>query len=394
MVRRSAALYKGKIIDIASIYTVIDGRQINIPDKVEELRTLARNNELFCECGCGANLTLVAGDKNVRAQHFRIKGTNALNCHLITEGKISIYSKIVLKCWLDDNLHAEDLNLRVPISAVTDSSRKYEFSFISRNAGIAINYCHDRANLSDEKLSILDENSKGIHIIHIVDASNAGTNGQYPEGLMKVQSRQGYCLLLAVENSDYDKAMLSALFYAENLKGLWEEIIFANGMLKEYKISADGDILFRGERLSKLFDIEKQSFAERISNEKKQREEAERWRAEQWKKQQEEAERRDAERRKALQLEAERQKEIQRREALEKKLKEDERNSAIQKRVKALEHNTALKVYNCDKPVYGLDGDRLFMCKKCYKEANIKSFARIFEGTNFGICNQCKDTIS
>ncbi len=114
---------------------------------------------------------------------------------MVTEGKTSVDSKIVLKCWLDDNLHAEDLESRVPISAVSNSARKYEFSFMSRNAGIALNYCHDRVKLSDEKLSILEENSNGIHIIHVVDFLNGGSDGQYPEGLMKIQTKQGYLLL-------------------------------------------------------------------------------------------------------------------------------------------------------------------------------------------------------
>ena len=202
MAQRTVALCDGKYIGIESIYTVVNGRQINIPDKLKELRAKSQNNELFCPCGCGANLILVAGDKNLREQHFRIKDADAFqDCHMVTEGKTSVDSKIVLKCWLDDNLHAEDLESRVPISAVSDSSRKYEFSFISRSAGIALNYSHDRVNLSDEKLSILEDNSREIRIIHVVDFLNGGSDGQYPEGLMKIQNRQGYCLLLGIEES-------------------------------------------------------------------------------------------------------------------------------------------------------------------------------------------------
>lgn len=100
MAQRTVALSDGKFIGIEAIYTVIDGRQINIPDKLKKLREKSRNNELFCPCGCGANLTLVAGDKNLREQHFRIKDSAAIqNCHMVTEGKTSVDSKIVLKCW-------------------------------------------------------------------------------------------------------------------------------------------------------------------------------------------------------------------------------------------------------------------------------------------------------
>ena len=73
MAQRTVALCDGKFIGIESIYTVIDGKQINIPDKLEQLRAKSRNNELFCPCGCGANLVLVAGERNLREQHFRIK---------------------------------------------------------------------------------------------------------------------------------------------------------------------------------------------------------------------------------------------------------------------------------------------------------------------------------
>ena len=48
MAQRTVALCDGKFIGIESIYTVIDGKQINIPDKLEQLRAKSRNNELFC----------------------------------------------------------------------------------------------------------------------------------------------------------------------------------------------------------------------------------------------------------------------------------------------------------------------------------------------------------
>lgn len=91
------ALCDGKFIGIESIYTVIDGKQINIPDKLEQLRAKSRNNELFCHCGCGANLVLVAGERNLREQHFRIKEGFDGICQMLVEGINSIDSKIALK---------------------------------------------------------------------------------------------------------------------------------------------------------------------------------------------------------------------------------------------------------------------------------------------------------
>lgn len=153
----------GKYIGIESIFTVINGRQINIPEKLKELRAKSQNNDLYCPCGCGANLILVAGDRNLREQHFRLKDATFENgCCVATEGKISVDSKIVLKCWLYDKLQTDDVETRVPIKLVGDTERKYEFSFLSRAKKVAVSYSYERANLSDEKFGILQANSDGI----------------------------------------------------------------------------------------------------------------------------------------------------------------------------------------------------------------------------------------
>ncbi|MCR5330196.1 MAG: DNA topoisomerase I [Lachnospiraceae bacterium] len=299
MAQRTVALCNGKYIGIESIFTVINGKQINIPDKLKELRKKSQNNELYCPCGCGANLVLVAGDKNLREQHFRIKDSEyEKECQLVTEGRTSVDSKIVLKCWLDDNLHAADLESRVPICSLSDSNRRYEFTFISRERRIALNYSHERINLSDEKLSILEDNSHGIRIIHIVDFMNGGAEGQYPEALMKIQNRQEYCLLLAIDGIEYDKAKMKAVFYAPDLDGLWQEIEFSDGLLKDYRIEDQGQISFKGKSLEELHSTSRLSFQASIEAEKTRREEAERQREAYLKQQAEEEQRREEERRK------------------------------------------------------------------------------------------------
>ena len=88
MAQRAEAIYQGRTIGIESIYTVIDGKQINIPEKLNWMREKSRNGELYCPCGCGAKLILVAGDRNLREQHFRIKDADTeLECTAVTEGK-------------------------------------------------------------------------------------------------------------------------------------------------------------------------------------------------------------------------------------------------------------------------------------------------------------------
>ncbi len=150
MVKRSKALYNGKIIGIESIYTIIDGKQINIPGKTEELREMGKRNELFCPCGCRINLRLVAGPE--RRQHFRILKSTSINtnCSYKEENEGDITPRIVLKCWLDDKLGGT-VESRVPICRVDNEERKYEFSFFSKEKKIAVSYYYDLGDVNDEK---------------------------------------------------------------------------------------------------------------------------------------------------------------------------------------------------------------------------------------------------
>ena len=377
-VLRPIALCDGKLIGIESIYTVIDGKQINDAGKVEELRVKASNNELFCPCGCGANLTVVAGKQMLKKQHFRMKnGVKHPDCCFKTERKVSVDSKIVLKCWLDENIHTKDLESRVPISAVSDSSRKYEFTFLSREKKIAINYCYDQANLSDEKLQILDDNSKGVHIIHIVGNSDSGNSGQYPEWLMKVQSKQGYCLLLSVSDAYYDKAILKAVFYEQDLDGLWKEVSFSDAPLKDYRISHDGSLLCREVLLSNLVDSAKDQFHKNLDIEKSRRDELQ--------KKQEEL--------------AAKNKRIK--EENDRKIEEDKKNKELEqirikeekeRAVEEFKQNVEEYLSQQKTKVFDPEGKRWFRCEYCGKigpENEFKSYGGGIYRINIGTCGEC-----
>lgn len=388
MAQRTVALCDGKYIGIETIFTVIDGKQINIPEKLKELRAKSQNNELFCPCGCGANLVLVAGDKNLREQHFRIKdGQQYENCSVITEGKTSVDSKIVLKCWLDDNLHADDLESRVPICDITDSERRYEFSFISKRCGIALDYCHNRANLSDEKQSVLEQNSQGIRIIHVVDYMNGGSEGQYPEGLMKVQEKQGFCLLLEVTDADYETAEMKAAFYGQDIDGLWKENVFADGFLREYRINRQGEVFFNGDSLENLLVRAQQEFQEYNDAEMKRREE-ERIRRAEWLKQQElEAEKRREEQRKQKEALAERQR-IQAEEAAQRRAKQEEEK---RQREEDFKKNLVSNLDQQETQVRDASGNRWIKCEFCGKIAMESEFSS-YGGAghiNLGTCKDC-----
>lgn len=391
MVQRSVCLCDGKYIGIESIFTVIDGKQINIPDKLSALRTRSRKGELFCPCGCGANLILVAGDRNLRAQHFRLKDSARQHeCTAETERPHSIYSKIVLKCWLDEKLNVSDVETRVPICLVGDTARKYEFSFVSRTSKLAVSYSCNRANLSDEKMEILRANSSGIRLIYIVDALNSCGNGQYPEALMKVQERQGYCLLLDVEEMEYSTAKLSAVFYAQDCTGLWREIEFAAGALREFSISEYGRLLYQNAPLAALCEWKKSEFEREVQQEKIRREQ-------QMKELLELPEREQKQRPKRTQTLPVRRPQntkSERQRAMEKLVHEKEeagRRAQKKQREEAFRQTLAEQLNQQETQVIDPDGNRWVKCRYCGRVDKTTAFSS-YGGrgsVNLGTCKIC-----
>lgn len=370
MAQRTVAICDGKYIGIESIYTVINGHQINIPNRLKDLREKSRNNKLFCPCGCGANLILVAGDKNLREQHFRIKdGTYNNNCTFKTEGRESVEAKIALKCWLDDKLGTLDIETRVPIYAIENNKRKYEFSFLSKERKIALSYCYDRRNLSDEKFDILEDNRKNIHLIYVVARMNEGSNGQYPEGLMKVQEKQGYCLLLSNSKGDYAKTKMRAVYYKTDIDGLWREITIASGLLRDFNINLDGTISYFGKSLSVLLKEVEQNFQKEMKKMILRRVEVVRKQV-------------------AYQEEQKRQEE---KISEQKREYEKQRQLEAQRRAEDFKKNMESQFAQQETQVRDEEGNRWIKCEFCgmiAKEENFVSYGgqgRI----NLGICKEC-----
>lgn len=367
MAQRTVCLYEGECIGIETIYTIVNGRQINIPDKLEKLREKSQNNELFCPCGCGSNLILVAGERN--EQHFRLKDTAYINkCHIVMEGTISIASKIVLKCWLDEKLKTKDIETRVPINLIGDTYKKYEFSFLSRDKSIALNYCYDRLNLSDEKFRIIEDNRQGINIIHVIDENNNVCNGQYPERLMKVQNRQGYCLFLSVNNALYNDALMYAVFYAQDINGFWKANKISEGHMYDYTIDDNGQVIYKGKSLILLKDQIMNILKNEIQNKKIQREYAEKKRKQE--------------------LEDERKREAA-------------RLAEIKRREEDFKRNMEENFLQQETPVKDVEGNRWLKCEICGKIGKSTEFLKYGGNTvNLGICRGCylitnkKDKIS
>ena len=413
MVQRDSCLLDGKIVGIETIYTIIGDKQINIPEKLAWLRRKSRANALFCPCGCGANLILVAGDNNLREQHFRIKDKAfEKKCTLVTEGKTSIDSKIVLKCWLDDVLKAEDLESRVPVSSVSDSGRKYEYTFLSVEKKIGVNYCHDRRNLNAQKIALIEQND--ISVIHIVDEMNAKWDEQYPEGMMKVQEVQGYCLMLSVNGREYKKAEMMIVIYDQNADGLWEQLELLSAPLSDYSISFKGEVFCKGFSVKDLADNKRKQLAYIRDAELKRREEAakraeEQKRAWEEKKREEqllreEYERRSKEEQQRRMEEMHRQIEEYEGSHLEKqplsREEEEKRKDSLLNELEYLNEREKLEDFkesirpfleNQEKMYTDGSGQRWVMCEFCKKISQPKDFIR-YGGKghiNLGTCYEC-----
>ena len=296
----------------------------------------------------------------------------------------------MLKCWLDEKLNVPDVETRVPICLVGDTARKYEFSFVSRTSKLAVSYSCNRANLSDEKMEILRANSSGIRLIYIVDALNSCGNGQYPEALMKVQERQGYCLLLDVEEMEYSTAKLSAVFYAQDCTGLWREIEFAAGALREFSISEYGRLLYQNAPLAALCEWKKSEFEREVQQEKIQREQ-------QMKELLERPEREQKQRPKRTQTLPVRRPQntkSERQRAMEKLVHEKEeagRRAQKKQREEAFRQTLAEQLNQQETQVIDPDGNRWVKCRYCGRVDKTTAFSS-YGGrgsVNLGTCKIC-----
>ena len=227
----------------------------------------------------------------------------------------------------------------------------------------------------------------------------------------------GYCLLLSIENFEYDKASLSAVYYAQDEDGLWSEKELTCGPLSEYDITDDGDILYKYERLSFVCDREKKLYSAHIENIRLIREEEERKRKEAKERERLEYEKRKAEEQKRQEEEERRRKEAIERERLEyekRKAEEQKRQEeeAISEELKGFVMQEMARGFSLfetrlvfedfyknidsyfdqqDHPIKDPDGNRLFKCKYCGKISTDGDF--ISHGgpgeINLGTCREC-----
>lgn len=164
------------------------------------------------------------------------------------------------------------------------------------------------------------------------------------------------------------------MFYEKNLDGLWQEICFADGCLKEYRISPKGEFSFEGDTISLLLDKTKVSFFNKLDEEEIRREKIQI---------------KIEEERKLTQtlLEAERKREKQRHE--EKRLV-NETHSSVVKNSKEIQEadfeQNEFQVRDCS-------GNRWVKCDYCGKikpDTEFSSYGGLGH-MNKGTCKECSD---
>lgn len=260
---RSECLYNDNKLHISEVYHVVDGKQINIENKVELFRRLGREKKLFCPCGCGENVVLVAGPKAVRRQHFRLLGDkNGHRCEYEEESELSIASKGALKCWLENSALAEcpQVRYRVPLCEVEDSNRRFELTFYEQVSDFGIVYARLDSAIATRKIELVDE---FVHTKVLVVAAefNEDTDGQYPEYMIRIQRLQGYCAYLIMdEETPYEDIEMEISFYEKNYRGSWDLIPVICAPLSTYTLDQNNELLFNGNRIRTLVETEQANY--------------------------------------------------------------------------------------------------------------------------------------
>jgi len=399
MIKRSRCVTRdGKVIGIESIYEVnSEGKQINKKEELIKLRAMSRAGELLCDCGCQAELILVASDTMKTKQHFRIKnGTGKKTCTAVEESSHSVLCKIVLKCWMEDKIAGATVLSRVPASKFDGSDRKFEITLFEESRETAVCYWNERSNITREKIAEIEKILPGkVH--YIVSGWNAGSDGQYPEFLQKIQETQGYVAYLTIHEDDqdqmYNNARLEIKVQGQGRDQTWKEIPVISASLRNYSLTQEGVLCYAGKPV-------RESAAEALEHFLREEE-----------RQAHLEEKRAAEARAAYEAKAD---------EIRKKMEEDERNKQeelatwnrmidhmVEERrvskekiaevcdptdsqVSTPNHDQALDFENTKKPLYDREGIRIYKCRLCGKTGHEEVFPdRGFPSPGLGVCIEC-----
>lgn len=368
MIRRSACLYEKRVIGIESICTQNNGKIDCISSERTWLKELGREKLLFCPCGCGNNLTLVAGP--IRRPHFKIQETpGAKKCLVVEESAVSVWSRIILKAWFDTKLKSDKIETRVPINRICDSNRKFEYSLYDFENKIGLCYWYDKSNIESIKVDVLERNADVKRVLYISDIHNSHSNYPDLELMLKVQEKQGYLLYLSLDEEDeYEDAYLVIRAFVETYTGGWKQLTVKSDKLDSFKITSNGELIYQDQFVSKLVkDTVEQYKADEI-------------------KRIEESRAKDEERRKQQDI-IEAQAEIER----QKRKQAKEQKEAEEKAY--AEETVGYDFEQNEIPIYDTKGNRLLKCAYCGKKAVKKNnfYYHDKKNINMGACWKCQD---
>ena len=155
-------------------------------------------------------------------------------CH---EGKESVDSRIVLKCWIDENL-SEDVVPRVSLNKAGLSESKIEFSLYAPNNKQAIVFFPDKYAIGQEKVNEINNLvvAEKIHALYVTQILDANTNGQYPESFMRIQDVQGYVVMIDSADGDYSRARIKVVTFYKNIDGFYQAFAVSEDNISKYSL--------------------------------------------------------------------------------------------------------------------------------------------------------------
>lgn len=215
------------------------------------VRKASQEHRLFCTCGCGSCLQLVAGEKSITTRRFfrnYADFTNNTCCY--DESFVTQKSKILLRTWLNQILNIGLLN-DIAIADINKGNRKYELTYYSQEYDFGLVYANEAKNIAYEKIQELDE-YKEMNIMYISDVHNKIQSGQLPLHQIDIQDKQGFCIFLQIENAEKDEFMLSdarliCTYYIKQHidNGVWVGLPILEDSILEFSVSPKGKLLYK-----------------------------------------------------------------------------------------------------------------------------------------------------
>jgi hypothetical protein len=381
-------LLDGEIYGIQSVYELVGGLKVNKKGVVEAVHQYGREGRLTCPDGSGAKMQLYVSEEGKFSPHFRrLHGEVHPESCIESDGMVGLFSKLLLKKWLSRNLGSSEIDERVPMMDISDSSRRFEYTFLSRDQKIGIVYAYKRENISPEKLVLMKQYEGRTNIAAIVDADNFLDTWQYQEHMSKVQDTQGSCLFLYPDiERGYQECTMQALYYIRTETGFWTSLLLADGRLDDYSITAES-IYFKGEPIIALRDAVVSAYLKKQADEKAAKEKAALEAAERIRIENEEA----AERRRIQQEKAAQEAERARAEAEELKRKQEteRRREKWDQFLSDLEKNGV--PFN-EEELFDKLNHKLYICKKCGNRVPLhKAYYTCEEHPNYCFCCDCNE---